>query len=301
MASPATARASRVLPVPGGPTISTPRGAIAPARRVAGRLLQEVHHFPDLGLPALIASHVGERRLRTLLVEHLRLRLADPERALQLAAGVLRQLPPQIAEDEEGQEQDDPRQHLGGEGGPCRLGGYLDARALQVVEKSLTGLLRDHRRVGVAVGEGARCRPCRRDVDGLHLVGRDVVQELRVVERDLALALGRRQREEQQEEKGDGEGPEKVAPRGRRPLRRALIPLVRRVGLIRHESSPLSSVCAGMRAAPGPGTDLGDAVASSVARPAGRSQSDLSVTVAPRWPAGSIIKSASEFVASGPS
>ncbi len=32
-ASPATARASSVLPVPGGPTISTPRGAIAPARR----------------------------------------------------------------------------------------------------------------------------------------------------------------------------------------------------------------------------------------------------------------------------
>ena len=31
-ASPATARASRVLPVPGGPTMSTPRGAIAPAR-----------------------------------------------------------------------------------------------------------------------------------------------------------------------------------------------------------------------------------------------------------------------------
>src|SRR5664280_2816256 len=31
-ASPATARASRVLPVPGGPTIRTPRGGIAPAR-----------------------------------------------------------------------------------------------------------------------------------------------------------------------------------------------------------------------------------------------------------------------------
>ncbi len=31
-ASPATALASSVLPVPGGPTISTPRGAIAPAR-----------------------------------------------------------------------------------------------------------------------------------------------------------------------------------------------------------------------------------------------------------------------------
>ena len=31
-ASPATARASSVLPVPGGPTISTPRGATAPSR-----------------------------------------------------------------------------------------------------------------------------------------------------------------------------------------------------------------------------------------------------------------------------
>ena len=31
-ASPATARASRVLPVPGGPTISTPFGPTAPAR-----------------------------------------------------------------------------------------------------------------------------------------------------------------------------------------------------------------------------------------------------------------------------
>jgi hypothetical protein len=32
LASPATARASSVLPVPGGPIISKPRGAIAPAR-----------------------------------------------------------------------------------------------------------------------------------------------------------------------------------------------------------------------------------------------------------------------------
>ncbi len=31
-ASPATARASSVLPVPGGPAISTPRGPRAPAR-----------------------------------------------------------------------------------------------------------------------------------------------------------------------------------------------------------------------------------------------------------------------------
>ena len=38
VASPATARASSVLPVPGGPTISTPRGAIAPGPLVALRV-----------------------------------------------------------------------------------------------------------------------------------------------------------------------------------------------------------------------------------------------------------------------
>jgi hypothetical protein len=32
-ASPATARASKVLPVPGGPTINTPFGPTAPASR----------------------------------------------------------------------------------------------------------------------------------------------------------------------------------------------------------------------------------------------------------------------------
>ena len=32
-ASPATARAMSVLPVPGGPIMSTPRGGVAPARR----------------------------------------------------------------------------------------------------------------------------------------------------------------------------------------------------------------------------------------------------------------------------
>ena len=80
-ASPATARASSVLPVPGGPTISTPRGATAPAARVALRVLQEVDDLVDLALGALVAGDVGEAGRRSLLVVDLRLRRADPHHA----------------------------------------------------------------------------------------------------------------------------------------------------------------------------------------------------------------------------
>ena len=59
-ASPATARASRVLPVPGGPTISTPRGPIAPAAAYRPRIAQEVHDLADLALDPLVAGDVGE-------------------------------------------------------------------------------------------------------------------------------------------------------------------------------------------------------------------------------------------------
>ena len=40
-ASPATARASRVLPVPGGPMSSTPRGRRAPSRRYLSGCLRK--------------------------------------------------------------------------------------------------------------------------------------------------------------------------------------------------------------------------------------------------------------------
>ena len=59
-ASPATARARSVLPVPGGPTRSTPFGIRAPSRRVLRRVLEELHHLVQLGLGLVHAGHVGE-------------------------------------------------------------------------------------------------------------------------------------------------------------------------------------------------------------------------------------------------
>ena len=60
-ASPATARAIRVLPVPGGPNIRTPFGVRAPDRleRIGG--LQELDQLTQLGDGALVTAHVGER------------------------------------------------------------------------------------------------------------------------------------------------------------------------------------------------------------------------------------------------
>ena len=59
-ASPATARASSVLPVPGGPESSTPRGIRAPSFWYLVGLLQEVHDLLQLGLGVVDAGHVGE-------------------------------------------------------------------------------------------------------------------------------------------------------------------------------------------------------------------------------------------------
>ena len=65
-ASPATARAMSVLPVPGGPTSSTPLGMRAPISPNLLGVLQEVDDLADLLLHALVAGDVGERRARPL-------------------------------------------------------------------------------------------------------------------------------------------------------------------------------------------------------------------------------------------
>ena len=62
-ASPATARASSVLPVPGAPASSTPRGMRAPRRAVALGVLEEVDHLGQLVLGLLDPGHVLERHV----------------------------------------------------------------------------------------------------------------------------------------------------------------------------------------------------------------------------------------------
>ena len=72
-ASPATARAMSVLPLPGGPTIKTPRGPDRPRLSIAVGVLQEVDDLAHLAFGAFVAGNV-EKRVGDLLVVDLRLR-----------------------------------------------------------------------------------------------------------------------------------------------------------------------------------------------------------------------------------
>src|SRR3982074_2060520 len=60
IASPATALANSVLPVPGGPTSSTPFGMRPPSPPSAARTFQEVHDFPQFVLGFIDAGDVVE-------------------------------------------------------------------------------------------------------------------------------------------------------------------------------------------------------------------------------------------------
>ena len=59
-ASPATARASSVLPVPGAPTSSTPFGMLPPSRVVLLGVLEEIDDLDQLALGLVDAGHVVE-------------------------------------------------------------------------------------------------------------------------------------------------------------------------------------------------------------------------------------------------
>ncbi len=65
-ASPATALARSVFPVPGGPVRSTPLGSLPPRRVNLEGILQEGHNLLQLCLSLLAALHVCERLLALL-------------------------------------------------------------------------------------------------------------------------------------------------------------------------------------------------------------------------------------------
>ena len=60
LASPATARASSVLPVPGAPISSTPLGTTPPRRVYFAGILQKIDDLDQLGLGLVDARDVGE-------------------------------------------------------------------------------------------------------------------------------------------------------------------------------------------------------------------------------------------------
>ena len=77
LASPAMARASSVLPVPGEPTISTPRGILPPSRWNFAGVLEEVDDLADFFLRLVDAGDVGEGHRDLVLVEQPRAALAE--------------------------------------------------------------------------------------------------------------------------------------------------------------------------------------------------------------------------------
>ena len=77
LASPATALASSVLPVPGGPTSSTPFGMRPPSRPYCSRVLEEVDDLAQLVLRLVDPRDVVERHAGIGLDVDLGLALAD--------------------------------------------------------------------------------------------------------------------------------------------------------------------------------------------------------------------------------
>jgi hypothetical protein len=90
-----------------------PRGAIAPALAYRLGSLEEVDNLADLELRTVIPRYIGKRCAGALLVEDFRLGSANAKHSLHAAGGSLRQAPPQIAENDEGEKQDQPGKHFG--------------------------------------------------------------------------------------------------------------------------------------------------------------------------------------------
>ena len=88
LASPAMARASRVLPVPGGPTISTPRGMRAAELLELARVAQELDQLADFFLGFVAAGDVGEGDLDLVLALQLGARTCRSS-SRRLAAALL--------------------------------------------------------------------------------------------------------------------------------------------------------------------------------------------------------------------
>src|SRR5205814_6921972 len=60
LASPATARASSVLPVPGAPMSSTPLGTTPPKARVLRRVFEKIDHLDEFRFGLFDPRHIGE-------------------------------------------------------------------------------------------------------------------------------------------------------------------------------------------------------------------------------------------------
>ena len=155
-ASPATARASSVLPVPGGPTSRTPFGHARAEPAVALRILEEVDDLVQLLLGLVDAGDVVEGDLGVGLDVDLGLALADreePAAQSPLFAHAPHEIDPDGEEDER---RHDPRQDVAQESA------LDDTGELDVVLREILGELRidprrDEARTAVRLRLLCRC------------------------------------------------------------------------------------------------------------------------------------------------
>ena len=110
-ASPATARAMSVLPLPGGPTMSTPFGPIGTGLGVTAGVLQEVDDLAHLAFRALVACDVGKTGCGPLLVVDLRLVATDTHDPAQ--PDCRRALPAQPHEEADEEQEGEEGQEVG--------------------------------------------------------------------------------------------------------------------------------------------------------------------------------------------
>jgi len=110
-ASPATARASSVLPVPGGPIKRTPLGIWPPRRWKPFGCFQVVDDFDQFGLGLVAAGHVGKARVQVLFGS--RPGPCSCRKAMTPAPGFSRCMST-VPDAEENQDGDDPGQDCRG-------------------------------------------------------------------------------------------------------------------------------------------------------------------------------------------
>ena len=133
-ASPATARASSVLPVPGGPTISTPLGMRAPRRMNFSGSLRKLHDLGQFLLGFLRAGHVREGHLRPLHVAGNARATATEADRLVLAAAHRTHHAPQQPDDDDGRHDGDEQLEDQAAGVVALLLGVADGLQLRVTD-----------------------------------------------------------------------------------------------------------------------------------------------------------------------
>ena len=205
LASPATARAVSVLPVPGGPTSRTPRGNSAAELLELLRIAQEFDDLLQVLLGLVDAGDVLERDAALRLGQKLRLGLAEAHRLAGAALHLAGHVDPEAEEQQDRQNAGDDREQ------PVVAVGRRLGRDRHVLLVERLDEARVARSVGLerapVLHVAGNLRPGDRDVANVACV--DVAQQL--AERDFArrgLLAGALEQRHQRQDKQENNHPQ---------------------------------------------------------------------------------------------